>query len=338
MFDNIETYLLQRIFEDLEPQSFDSLDLSFSIDNNLKLQKSKTTNHVKFNDNSTNTKKHIPPRRKSIVTSTSQIKNQIKLYNKILKLLEPFETKLDDTNYKIAILYLEDQILHPKKSIKNIRTYMLDIIYYIYKNIDDEQPLNLREIENTLHYFMAKRDQFDLIISDLNYFEATVKSEQHNDNFNNIKKSKLLILRALAYTYAFEKFQYPHISNKIDNLESYNYRILLNQLSPYYFLWALDENLTKYKYQKAHKKQGSDNSPLISCTLPLFEEVAIKFCELNTETNVDSKIMEIFDAISLSQLSSDEILPKFNESFTEYLKWLKVEEDTIISTEKEDLI
>ncbi|KAI5957212.1 hypothetical protein KGF54_000140 [Candida jiufengensis] len=328
MFDQIETYLLQRIFEDLDPNIFNNINLNTNDEPYQKIPK---------------TNAQIKSSIRESKTTTIHFKYQIKVFNHIIKLLEPITNKLNKSNYKIAVLYLENSILNPQKT-NNTRRHILDIIYYIYENIDDEQILDLKEIEKILHLFIRKNDEFDSIISDLNYFIIVSKHDllKIDNIYNPVKTSKLLILNALSLTYSFELFHYPETADKLDKL-NIHYKILINQFAPYYFTYALNENLNKKKFDETLKydleeehqnhqnhQQHQDIKTKLSSffkqsySLPKFEEVAIKFCELNTESNVDLKIMELFDAISLAELETEEIVPKFEQAFIEYLKWRKI--------------
>lgn len=328
MFNKIQTYLLRRIFEDLDPSLFQTIEgpilpspTSASSLSPSTGQDSQETillhNSIEIND----------------TTSPRRFKNQIIVYNQIINLINHYKSQLTDDNYKLIVLYFEYYYLNIKLNRvidDNPRRQVLNYIDYILSSIDDTVLYTTTiEIDKILHTFnqTCNLPQLDDVLSDFNYFIKQFQS--------NITKTTLI--HAVSLTFAYEVFQYPTMANKINNNKSTNLkqRRLLIQFSRFYFITAW----LNYTQNKSLKFIALD-------------EVAQQFCQTEFDKvvkdirqrervvegilggrghedqysdeggggcgSIDDRLIQMYNAGSLAELRSDEIIQLFQEAMKEY--------------------
>ncbi|KAI5969216.1 hypothetical protein CANMA_001769 [Candida margitis] len=377
MFNKIQTYLLQRIFEDLDPSLFQSIDYPLSsnattISTTLSLtgknvhatppslslaNQGGSQSQVQSGSGTAIIESFVDEKKvKRHKASTGQFKNQINVYNEIIHMINSQQFQLNDDNYQIVVLYFEYYVLYINNSNSrdkedNPRRQILNYIDHILTSLDTiSSNKTIHEINKVLHNFNPTRtlSQLDEIFSDFTYFINQFKF--------NITKSTLL--HALSLTFAYEVFQYPVMANKINNnskltnvkqqqqqkqqkqKQEEDCRLLI-QFSRFYFISAL-LNFNKYKSgkfvaldevvkefcatefdkvvgeAKAEVEGGASDGK--SRKEGDKEDGNLKSTNGNGKVgnNFDDRLIQLYNAGSLAELRSDEIILSFQEAMKEY--------------------
>ena len=316
MFNKIQTYLLRRIFKDLDSSLFQEGSAQESY-NDKKLGKCQAATAITTTS----------------FTNSHHCKNQIKVYNEIINLINQYKNYLTDDNYTLIVLYFEYYHVHikPNKVVEdNPRRHVLNYIYYILSTIDDTVSYKtITEIDNLLHSFSptCNLSQLNDILSDLKYFI--------NNQFPKPKFTKTTLIHTIALTFAYEVFQYPHMDDKINHTNAINsqQRKLLIQFSRFYFKTAW----LNYTKNKSTRYIALDDVAKLFCQSEfdqVVEEDATEepFLSNNTrkdkcKTNnhngggleeIDDRLVQMYNAWSLAELRSVEIIQLLQEAMQEY--------------------
>lgn len=337
MFNQIQTYLLKRIFEDLDPNLFHSIEETTIPTPATAAESPILGSYSKYNDAAVS-----PPR---------HFKTQIRVYNQIINLINLYKgLQLTNDNYKLVVLYFEYYHLYitTNKVVEpNPRRTTLNYINYIITSLDTK-PTSYQKtisiIEDLLFIFTPTAQlgttYLNEILSDFNYFITYFQSHS--------TLTKSTVIHAISLTFAFEIFQYPRIANKIKQTSttttntpqsppppppqlslSSQQQNLLIQFSRFYFItsWinyttnksiksiSLDEVAKQFCQTEFDKvvKESLDEQQLNNK-----EQGNSKSVMLMDEENIEDRVVEMYNAGSLAGLRSDEIIQLFQEAMKEY--------------------
>ncbi|KAI5967240.1 hypothetical protein KGF57_000455 [Candida theae] len=360
MFTKIQTYLLKRIFEEVDPSLFQVLKdpVSPFATTSTTLPTPSLSIVGQFLNYETNNNKFTPHGQPE-TTLQGIFKTQIRIYNQIINQINLYKNQLTDGNYRLVVLYFEYYYLYIKTSKvvePNLRRQLLSHINYILTSIDTASPPMAQDCINsflkvlvTLHPITStnnnnyKGQQVNEIISDLNYFISQSQSPL----------TKTTLLHAVSLTFAYEVFHYPILANKISQSKSLTLkqRRLLTQFSRFYFLtsWkhytqsksltsvSLDEVGTSFCQSEFDKvvedvkeERKNEEGKQEGDTTDLGTHAKRDGCNdtdhgcggvdstVGVDDGIDNRVIQLYNAGSLAELRSDEIIQSFQEAMKEY--------------------
>ncbi|EMG45396.1 hypothetical protein SBY92_000705 [Candida maltosa Xu316] len=198
VFNKVQTFLLHRIFKDLDKRLFED-NVGFPIVSAVETGS-----------------KSIPY--EFIVNSpTTILKNQIFVYNYLIEKLKKFP--LTEHNFEFFVYAFEYQHLFSKKE-KLSKRDVIDLIAYVVKSCN--RPIDASNLTETLVSLI--NPSVKIIIYD---FLAFTKK------FTNLTSAN--IKKAVAMTYAYEVFCYPTINRCINKTVNLNPEIVRGFIRDYYF-------------------------------------------------------------------------------------------------------
>ncbi|KAK6874931.1 hypothetical protein K6H11_001254 [Candida tropicalis] len=252
-FNQVQTFLLHRIFKDLDRSLFETDDTVIS---------------------KTETGSKTIPYEYRIKSPTAILKNQISIYNTIVGRIK--KLPVTERNFEFLVYLFEYRYLYLRTSYLS-RKNVIDLVRYVINSFT--HPIDVPLLIDTMKALLDPP-----LTNILDDFASFVRF------FPNLTKYSLN--NAIALTYAYEMFFYPDLEQKLSMVKDF---------------------LRHYYYSFLHRHEGT--------FLDILEEVQ-KFCKEYHPNNEEVQANYIFDKLTLSEFTTDEIISRLQASEMEYRKRL----------------
>ncbi|KAG7663060.1 uncharacterized protein J8A68_003403 [[Candida] subhashii] len=210
----IHSFLLQRIFEELDPKLFNDISVP------------KESCFIEDGVHPAHYKCRIP---QQYYRPTILCENQAWLFYNLFHVVE--HLPLSDSNYQLIVYLLEHRMLYLKKeSISDItREDILDAFTYVIQNADPE-TLIFGELKAGFIVFLNGDRLLEHFVDQILYFIEKVKMTKHGlDN-------------ALSMASAFNVFMYPKFHERIKKLPFEEFNLLEDFTLYYIYKFLLDKD------------------------------------------------------------------------------------------------